>query len=299
MTVLILGSDEDEHASHVLHSIEARGHNAEFLDSRDFPQRLQLSLRPNGQSEILLPSGRPLSFAEIQSVYWRNFHGVNCPELPHEEQQFIAANDARSLFDSLLLELPCRWVNSWQGYQMHQRKPVALSRIAQLGIPTPATLWTNHAEEFKAFVANHDNCIVKPIQGGAHTESITTNELSDEQLERLSIAPITIQEKVDGVDVRVFVIGREVFACEVRSNSLDFRDDPTAEIVACDLPPLIRQRSQTIAHTLHLELAGIDFRRTPEGEYIFFEANPSPMFIGFESRTSLPLTEALIDLLLE
>lgn len=299
MTVLILGNDDDEHASHVFQSIELRGQDVELLDSRDFPQRLKLSLRPSSQNELVLPSGRPLSFAEIRSVYWRNFHGVNCPALPDDEQEFIATNDARSLFDSLLLELSCRWVNSWQGYQMHQRKPVALSRIAQLGIPTPATLWTNDPEEFKTFVAAHGNCVVKPIQGGAHTEPITTRDTTEQQLERLTIAPITVQEMVEGVDVRVFVVGGEVFACEIHAKSLDFRDDPNAEILACDLPREIRRRSQTIAHALHLELAGIDFRRKPDGEFVFLEANPSPMFIGFESRSGLPLTEALVDLLLQ
>jgi hypothetical protein len=42
----------------------------------------------------------------------------------------------------------------------------------------------------------------------------------------------------------------------------------------------------------------MDFRLTPDGRYVFLEANPSPMFMGFESRCGLPLTDSLIDLLL-
>jgi len=30
---------------------------------------------------------------------------------------------------------------------------------------------------------------------------------------------------------------------------------------------------------------------------VFLEANPSPMFLGFEERTGLPLTESLTELL--
>jgi hypothetical protein len=30
---------------------------------------------------------------------------------------------------------------------------------------------------------------------------------------------------------------------------------------------------------------------------VFLEANPSPMFLGFEKATGLPLTEALVKLL--
>ena len=44
---------------------------------------------------------------------------------------------------------------------------------------------------------------------------------------------------------------------------------------------------------------GIDLRLTPEGRYVFLEANPSPMFLGFEARAGLPLTDALVALLLE
>ncbi len=45
--------------------------------------------------------------------------------------------------------------------------------------------------------------------------------------------------------------------------------------------------------------AGIDLRRTPAGRFVFLEANPSPMFLGFEAGAGLPLTESLAALLLE
>ena len=54
-----------------------------------------------------------------------------------------------------------------------------------------------------------------------------------------------------------------------------------------------------MARALDLLWTGIDLRRTPEGRYVFLEANPSPMFLGFESRSGLPLTAALADLLTE
>ena len=42
---------------------------------------------------------------------------------------------------------------------------------------------------------------------------------------------------------------------------------------------------------------GIDLRLTPEGRYVFLEANPSPMFLGFERQTGLPITDNLAALL--
>ncbi len=51
------------------------------------------------------------------------------------------------------------------------------------------------------------------------------------------------------------------------------------------------------ARALDLLWTGIDLRLTPEGDYVFLEANPSPMFLGFERQTGLPLTESLAHLL--
>ena len=43
--------------------------------------------------------------------------------------------------------------------------------------------------------------------------------------------------------------------------------------------------------------SGIDLRQTADGLFYFFEANPSPMFLGFEARCPLPLTNSLLSLL--
>ena len=98
--------------------------------------------------------------------------------------------------------------------------------------------------------------------------------------------------------IRVFVAGERVMACEVITDALDFRDDEDPTIVAVDLPKEVAKASLKICQALELVWSGIDFRRTDDGAYYFFEANPSPMFLGFESRCGLPLTESLIDLLM-
>jgi glutathione synthase/RimK-type ligase-like ATP-grasp enzyme len=47
-----------------------------------------------------------------------------------------------------------------------------------------------------------------------------------------------------------------------------------------------------------LEWTAIDWRVKPTGEYVFLEANPSPMFIHFERQTGFPITEKLVNLLM-
>jgi glutathione synthase/RimK-type ligase-like ATP-grasp enzyme len=99
--------------------------------------------------------------------------------------------------------------------------------------------------------------------------------------------------------VRVFIGGERVFACQIDTEHIDFRADPNPRIMPCALPADVAAWCLRAARALELLWTGIDLRRTPDGRHVFLEANPSPMFLGFEARTGLPLTEALAALLLE
>ena len=259
MTVLILGGMDDAHACHMLEHLRFGGTDAELFDSRWFPSALQIAYAPSPErGSLRLPTGRVLTFEEITSVYWRCYNNVQPPELPDAEQAFIAGNDARGLFESVLIRLGARWVNTWRAYQLHQ---------------------------------------TKPVQGGAHTRRLTSAHLDVENLGNLALAPVTIQEEVPGTNVRVFVAGQRVLACEVRTEALDFRDDGDPVIVPHDLPTEVAEWCLRVARALDLVWTGIDLRLNPEGKYLFLEANPSPMFLGFESRSGLPLTASLAALL--
>jgi hypothetical protein len=300
MTILILGGADDEHAAHMLQHLRRRGQDAELLDSRDFPSRLAVAYDPCRLTGALsLPNGRRLNLAHVHSVYWRSYAGVGTTALPHPGQAALAANDARGLFEALLISLPARWVNGWNAYQLHQTKPVQLARVAALGVPVPATLLGNDAEAVRAFANRHPRCVFKPVQGGAHTRRLEPRHLTDEHLAHLALAPITIQEEVPGMDVRVFVAGQRIVACEIQTAQVDFRDDPDPRIVPCALPADVTAWCLQAARALELLWTGIDLRRTPDGQHVFLEANPSPMFLGFEARAGLPLTDALTALLLE
>ncbi len=300
MTVLILGGMDDAHACHMLEHLRFGGADAELLDGRWFPSALQIAYGPSPERGALrLPTGRRLAFDEISAVYWRCYNSVLAADLPDAEESYIAANDSRGLFESVLIRLPARWVNGWRAFQLHQTKPVQLAMVAALGVPVPATLLANDPEAVRRFAADHPRCVFKPVQGGAHTRRLTPAHLDDDNLRNLALAPVTVQEEIVGTNVRAFVAGERVLACEVRSESLDFRDDGDPQITPHDLPDDVAAWCLRAARALELLWTGIDLRQTPEGRYVFLEANPSPMFLGFESRSGLPLTTSLAALLTE
>lgn len=299
MAILILSGPEDAHALHMRDYLSGQGAEVEIFDSRWFPAQSCLSWNPQTRTGSLrLPGGRRLALGEITAVYWRCYNGIAQPGLPDAEQAFVAYNDARSLFEALLIELPARWVNSWHAYQLHQTKPVPLAMVAALGVPVPETLLSNDPDEIQAFAGRHARLIFKPVQGGAHTRQVTARHLTAENLRNLTLAPVTLQEEVAGTDIRVFVAGARVMAVRIVSPQLDYREDPDPRIEPIALPAEVEAQCRRIAGALDLKWTGIDFRRTAEGRHVFLEANPSPMFMGFEERTGLPLTAALGALLL-
>lgn len=298
--VLILGSFHDFHAQLVYGSLAERGAAVDYLNLAAFPRQMSVAHRPGArEGRIRLANDKILGFHDIHSVYWRNFNRPEVPPLPDSDQAYIAENDCRSVVETLFEELSCRWVNGWQGYLLHQRKPVALSRVAELGVRIPRTLIGNDPDALRAFVAETGPCIFKPVQGGAHTRRISEEHLSADNLAKLTIAPITIQEEIPGTNIRVFVAGDRVFCCEVATDAVDFRDDDNPSIHPFPIDGTMAAQCRLIAKTLSLAWTGMDFRVTPDGEWVFLEANPSPMFHGFEKETKLPLLEALTDLLLE
>lgn len=297
-TILILGEEADEHAAHMVEYLASRGHDVELLDGRWFPETATIAFDPLTRDGVIgLPRGRRVGFSEVRAVYWRNYGGALSPSLPDPEQAWIAQNDARGLFESLLIELAARWVNGWDAFRLHQTKPVQLARVAALGVRVPSTLITNDAAMVRDFAQRHARTIVKPVQGGDHTQPLTAAHLRPENLANLHYAPITLQDEMPGTNVRVFVAGDRLLACEVRTSRLDYRADPEPELLVHGLPDEMQATSRRIARELALLWTGIDFRLTPEGEYVFLEANPSPMFLGFEAQTGLPLSAALADLL--
>jgi hypothetical protein len=64
------------------------------------------------------------------------------------------------------------------------------------------------------------------------------------------------------------------------------------------MPVDVASRCVRLARGLGLPLAGVDLRRTPAGEWVCFEVNPSPAFTFYASRTGQKIAAAIAALLL-
>jgi glutathione synthase/RimK-type ligase-like ATP-grasp enzyme len=211
----------------------------------------------------------------------------------------MAFREIDSALGSLFRNMPhARWVNSVEAVERHRFKTHQLQLMAQAGLRIPKTLVTNDSEAVRQFYeALSQQVIYKPVSGGAHTQKLKAEDLTDERLSELRKSPVQFQEYIPGVDTRVYVVGNDVFAAEIQAGTLDFRDDPAAPIVPVELPERIAEQCHTVSRLMDYVFTGIDLRRTPDGAFVFIEANPSPMFMHFESITGYPISERLIGLL--
>ena len=108
--------------------------------------------------------------------------------------------------------------------------------------------------------------------------------------------PTQFQCWVPGVDHRVHVVGEQVLAVRVLSSAVDYRYG-IARMEPCQLPDDVAARCLSMARGLGLPLAGLDLRRTPEGEWVCFEVNPSPAYSCYEF-PDRRITFAIAELLL-
>lgn len=292
--ILLMGSNDDPQIHAIANQLQAWGEPYRVFDSSLFPAQHQLSYYPQ-QDNIALHLGDECFLpSDIHSLYWRNLQpsstGLDNP---------IALRDSASLLRSFLHQLGNKAKNSAEAVRFHQEKPRQLARVAQCGIAIPATYVGNNPQAIREFCKKHPQSIFKPVTGGDYAQRIDGAHLTDEHLATsLRQSPVTLQAYIEGTNIRSYVFGEQIFSAEIRSTAQDFRTDDAAELIPIELPHEVSLQAKTILACLGLAWSGIDWRRTPTGDYIFLEANPSPMFVNFEQRTGFAITQYLAQLLI-
>jgi glutathione synthase/RimK-type ligase-like ATP-grasp enzyme len=127
-----------------------------------------------------------------------------------------------------------------------------------------------------------------------------------ENIETLTQCPCQFQEYVPKeFEFRVIVVGCRVFAIEIHSQQSektkhDWRHydfDKVAHRVH-ELPDGVRNQCLALVKALNIRFGAIDMIVTPNHEYVFLEINPTGQYQWLEALTGLPITESIVDLLI-
>ena len=277
-----------------------------------FDQRLQsateLTLSADAVSGVagqLVTYDAVLNLADLKGVYVRLMDDRFLPDLSPlslDAPERIRSTALHHVLRSWLNIAPCRVASRPRAMLSNMSKTYQAKIIRSFGFGIPDTLVTNDPAEVLAFVArcesDGDGVIYKSVSG---TRSIVQSFGPNDQarLRDIRWCPTQFQRRVAGIDIRVHVVGQSVFATQIASTATDYRyatqqTGTDAELSPINVPFAVEAACVELATALELPFAGVDLRRTPEGEYVCFEVNPCPAYTYYESRTGAPIARALV-----
>lgn len=299
MTVALVGSPDDPQVSRVAGALERLGGAYFFLDTANFPSEVTFTF---GMHQFAM-AGRPIPLPNTAYV-----RGLAChPLMPslsglleqNPRRVTAAMEEKRALLESLLLDWELRgtWlVNPPVANAQHSRKPLQLAMLERAKLPVPRWLASNDPVAIHAFTSSVGAVVYKPLAGGATVRMLEAEDLLPERMELLAAAPVLLQQFIEGVSVRAYVVGDEVVAAaEIRSPEVDYRREE-GEVLPTHLTPDEAAIAIRAAATCGMPFSGVDLIRVP-GKAWLLECNPSPMFAVFEDKTGLDVATPLAALL--
>lgn len=312
--ILIVSSVEDDHAAAVLKELKAQSVvEVQLLDLSRFPQELQLSMDFGGAVES--GGGRfrtekeeiPVSDATV--VWWRRPQPFTIPEdISDRTHLNFAFSECYEAVNGLWLTLSATWVNNPGRDEEAARKPYQLQLASELGFTIPRTRITSDPAAAREFVEalQPTQTIYKAFTGTEQAWRETRVLRGDEidLLDDVRFAPVIFQEYIAAkLDLRITVIGSEIYASAIHSAEVEYQADyrmelSNARVEPFTLPKEVEGLVRTYMERLGLVYGAIDMRVTPEGRYVFLEINPAGQWLFMEERTGVPMTEAFAKLLL-
>lgn len=306
--VLIVAPASDTHAVTVEHVLrEGCGVEALRWDTADVARGdgLTFSVAPDGLEFGI--GGRPLDIVNVRSVWWRRPNGFGLPTgtMSADTRRFCEREYSTLLLGGLA-GIGAEVINRPHADATAGRKPLQLATAERIGLRVPPTLISNDPRRVRDFWQRHDrDCVYKaltPTPGTfRETRRLGPQDLAD--LQSLSFAPIIVQRRLTGIDLRVTVLGRRQFAAAARpalpEASTDWRLDLACRWEPYQLDPLTSRQLRELLNALGLHYGCVDLRLDDAGRPHFLEVNPSGQFLFVEVDTGQPMVEAMCALLLD
>jgi len=299
--ILLWGLPGDDPFDAVTRELARRGAAVAILDQRRaLDQRIELEISAGLGGAVWLGEQR-LALDEVTALYSRVYSARQIKHVAAAgPEALIRVEQVEAALWAWAEETTARVINRPSAMSSNGSKPFQAARIARCGFRVPETLITTDPEAARAFWDHHRDVIYKSVSGVRSMVS-RLGPAHRERLADVAWCPTQFQAWVPGRDHRVHVIGAQVFAVEVISDADDYRyatrQGATCALRPTRLPEDIAARAVATAAALELPVAGIDLRRTPDGEWFCFEVNPSPCFTYYEHHTGQPLAAAVAALL--
>jgi len=251
------------------------------------------------------------SLDKFKSIWFRR---IKLPILNEVENLFekdYVLNEIDHFFTNLWAISDAKWLSEPRFIYRAENKLLQLKIAKNIGFNIPNTLVTNNPVRIHEFyIKENENIIIKPIYNNSYFDgekdwSIYTNIVDEERINRLDKFhhfPCIYQQYIDKkFELRITVVGNEVFAAKVNSQSnpktkIDWRKEKL-KFEKYELPNEIKELCVKFIHRLNLSFGALDIIVTKEEKYVFLENNPNGQWAWIEFDTGLEISEAIINFL--
>lgn len=254
-----------------------------------------------------------LSTTEVTAAYIRQ------PKLPTldvlESDKEFSNREIGETLKSLWRTIPDNiWLNAPHNILRASNKPEQLAVAQKLGLTIPNTCISSTTDVIRNFYDEQQHLIIAKavkhgfLYDGTSAKIAATQPIDDSyftQLDEFAHLPMIFQEKIEKeYDIRVTVIGEQVFATAIYSQahdetSVDWRLADHFKITlkqkSIKLPKKIDELCKKITTSFNLKYSAIDMVKATNGKYYFLELNPNGQWAWLEQVAKHPIRDALID----
>jgi hypothetical protein len=287
-----------------------RGIDVYRFNSEDYPSKVGIEIEPLNGSAVLLDAAERIEISEARGIWlWR-------PQWPVPDDAIDDVADRALVFQESVAALAGAWrilgqkcISPPDSIQRARWKLHQLHVATILGFAVPETFVTTEPSAAQRFLEEAP-AVVKAVAdsrvvaGGIERYGAVQLVQPDTPLDSVQLAPTMFQRPVTkSGDLRVTVIGARLFSIVIRTpegGPLDFREaDPfNCQYEPIELRPEDALRCRDFMRHYGLRYSAFDFALTPSGGLVFLECNPGGHWGWLEAHTGLPMTAALVDLLI-
>ena len=312
LKVLIISTVVDAATNEVVRILGERGADVMRVNSEDLPFDGSLSIDyQSALGTTLEYNGKNITST---AIWYRRVRTPPKPEGMDSGIYDFCLRESRAAMLGGLMTQRARWMNHPAAVWRAEFKLFQLRAAQEVELKIPKTLVSNDPVAIARAQAQFGGMIVKPARSGHFWQggeeyAIFTSALTLEHLDSLDDArwtPSIYQELVPKeVDVRVTFVGGKFFAAAIHSQTdpaaaVDWRKTENAGLPhsRIELPDLMLERLQRLMTLLGLEFGCIDLVKTPRGEYVFLEVNPSGQWLWLDDQLDLGISVAVADWLI-
>lgn len=310
-SVLILASRFDLSCDYVISQLRKRDCKYIRINSEDLSE-LKINLNPIDATLTVISNDIKYYIdKKLKSVYYRRPVFLREYNVTNKElNEHFYKQQWASFIRNLMVFDESYWMNHPSSTYYAEHKAIQLQVASKIGFKIPQTEIGNFLDKNSSFLSTNKEFIIKGIdtilirdgslETFGYSEIINYQQIDNANL---SVAPITFQKLLSPkIDIRVTVIGEQVFAAKISLNHIPITGDwrqhkDNVLFERFNLPSEVQNQCINLLRKFNLNYGAIDLALVDE-TFFFLEINPTGEWAWLIKSADLPIDVAIANSLI-